>query len=42
MIRAFKFTFQAAVVLVWLFLAFVVIDWIGQQIEFHRALGGMF
>lgn len=40
--RLYKFTIRAAVILLWLFLAYVVIDWAGQQIEFHRAMGGLF
>lgn len=38
---AFKFTVRIAVAAIWLFLAYVVIDHIGQQIEFYRAMGGV-
>lgn len=39
--RAFKFTVRVTVAAIWLFLAYVVIDWAGQQIEFYRATGGV-
>lgn len=42
MTRLYRFTVRFLIVLIWVFLAYVVIDWAGQQIEFHKAMGGMF
>jgi len=42
MTRLYQFTVRAVVILVWLFLAYAVINWAGQQIEFANAMGGLF
>ena len=42
MIRAYQYTIRIMVVLIWVFLAAVVIEYLGQQIEFYRSMGGMF
>jgi hypothetical protein len=42
MTRLYQFTVRAVVILFWLFLAYVVINWAGQQFEFAHAMGGLF
>ncbi len=41
MIRALKVLFCIGVIAVWLFIAYIVIELIGQQLEFSRSMGGL-
>lgn len=40
--KALKFTFRAVIVLIWVFLGYVILDRIGQEIDFVRAMGGLY
>jgi hypothetical protein len=40
--RIFTQTLKAVIVGIWLFIGYIIIDLIGQQIEFARSMGGLF